>query len=163
MKKSISVVYPVPPGAVLRAMTDLSFHQDKLRAMAMLSSEVLEHSHSGGRFYIRIRRTMRGDAPVPALIKKLVPAVSTLEHRDYWDAAEGTGRVEIELEGLPVELRCEMRAICCPAGTELRHDWQVRCSLPVVGGTIERFVAGDLQRQMELEAAASRPLLGRYL
>ena len=163
MKQSISVVYPVPPEAVLRAMTDPAFHQDKLRSMAVLSSEVLEHSSSGDRFFIRIRRTMRSDVPVPALIKKLVPAVSTLEHRDYWDADEGTGRVEIKIDGLPVELRCEMHAIRCPAGTELRHAWDVRCSLPMVGGTIERFVAGDLQRRMELEAAASRPLLDRYL
>lgn len=162
MKQTISVTYPVSPEVLLRALTDRAFHEAKIQALGALRSEVLSDGRQGDEFVIRIRRSVRNTAQVPALLKKLVPDVSTLEHEDRFNVKAGKGHLALRIEGLPVQLSCELTAIAQGDGTELRHDWDIRCSLPIVGGAVERFLAADLPRRMEEEASAGRPLLARY-
>lgn len=162
MKQRLSVSYPVTPAVLLRALTDRGFHEAKIRALGALNSEVLSDGMEGDEFVIRIRRSVRNTAQVPGLLKKLVPAISTLEHEDRWNAKTGKGQVTLRIEGLPVQLSCEITAIARGGSTELSHDWDIRCSLPMVGGAVERFVAADLPQRMEEEARAGRPLLARY-
>lgn len=162
MKLLIPVSYAVPPAVVLRAMTDPDFHAEKIRRLQPLSFEIVEHGTVGSKFSIRVRRTMRNEVPVPALLKKLMPATSVIEHTDTWDTKTGKGRVVLSIEGLPVQLGCSIAATALGTGTELNHDWEILCRLPMIGSAAERFIAGDLPRLMELEADASRPLLDRY-
>lgn len=162
MKQTISVTYPVTPEVLLRALTDRAFHEAKIQALGALRSQVLSDGRDGDEYVIRIRRSMRNTAQVPALLKKLIPENSTLEHEDRFDAKAGKGHLVLCFEGLPVQLSCELTAIARGDGTELRHEWDIRCSLPIVGGAVERFVAADLPQRMEAEASAGRPLLARY-
>lgn len=162
MKKTISVSYPVSRAVLLRALTDRSFHESKIRALGALHGEVLSAVREGDEFVIRIRRSVRNTAQVPGLLKKLVPAVSTLEHEDRWNATSGQGRVTLHIEGIPVQLSCEIEAIARGSATELRHDWDIRCNVPLVGSAAERFLAGDLPQRMDEEARAGRPLLAKY-
>lgn len=162
MKQTISVTYPVTPAVLLRALTDRAFHEAKIQALGALRSEVLSDGMDGDEYVIRIRRSMRNTAQVPALLKKLIPEGSTLEHEDRFDAKAGKGHLVLSIEGLPVQLSCELTAIAQGSGTELRHEWDIRCSLPIVGGAVERFLAADLPQRMEQEANAGRPLLERY-
>ncbi|MDP3856489.1 MAG: DUF2505 domain-containing protein [Stagnimonas sp.] len=162
MKLVIPVNYAVPPSQLMRALTDRDFHAEKIRRLQPLSFEIVEHSKVGSKFSIRVRRTMRNEAAVPALLKKLVPATSVIEHIDTWDTKTGKGQVVLSIAGLPVQLGCSITATARGNGTELSHDWEILCRLPVVGSAAERFIAGDLPRLMELEADAARPALERY-
>lgn len=162
MKLSNTIHYPVAPAVVLRAMTDRKFHEDKIKALGALQCEVLEDHRHDSAYRIRIRRTMRNEAPVPALLKKLVPTETTLEHTDYWNIATRAATVDIRLIGLPVTLACRIVVTPEGKGSLLTHDWDVRASVPLLGSALEKFVAADLDRLMAAEAAASAPLLGRY-
>lgn len=162
MKLLIPVTYPVPPAVLLRAFTDYGFHEEKIRYLNPISFEILDHQGDSSDFTIRVRRNMRNEAQVPALIKKLIPVTSFVEHEDRWDATYGVGKVSLSIEGLPVRLTCSLIATAAGTETVLSHDWDIQCRLPVVGSAVERFIAGDLPRLMELEADAARPLLARY-
>jgi hypothetical protein len=99
MKQTIFVTYPVTPEVLLRALTDRAFHEAKIQALGASRSEVLSDDRQGDEFVIRIRRSMRNTAPVPALLKKLVPEVSTLEHEDRFNVKAGKGYLALRIEG----------------------------------------------------------------
>ncbi|ROH86786.1 DUF2505 domain-containing protein [Stagnimonas aquatica] len=162
MKLELVASYSAASEVVLRAMTDRRFHEDKIRLLGAVQSEVINCSTQGAEFEIRIRRTMRNERPVPAGLRGLLPETSVVEHRDHWNAKTGRGTVAISIQGVPVELSCAIELAATTAGTDLKHRWDIRSRLPVIGGALEKFIAADLPRLMELETRAGSALLERY-
>lgn len=163
MKRRIVLALPYPPEVVMRAMTTPQFHIDKVRGLGALSCELLEEGGAGSARFVHIRRRMPGRAPVSGPLAKLLPSEIVLRHRDEWDGAGRSGRIEVQIEGVPLLMRATAAVVATATGSDQCFDWEITASLPLVGGVLERFVAQDLDRSIREEAQVVKELLKQYV
>ena len=94
-------------------------------------------------------------AELPSYAKALVgDTVRLTETRTLGPVtAEGTreGRLDVEFGGAPATVRGTMRLSCTGATSDLDVDLQVKASVPLVGGKIEKVVVEQIQRALGKE------------
>jgi hypothetical protein len=163
MKHQIVLPLPFPAAVVMRALITPQFHVDKARGMGALSCELLEHGEDGTSHFVRIRRRMINRASVPAALAKLTPEQVVLTHRDDWDTASSTGRIEVQIEQVPVRLSAKASVVPTASGCEQRFDWEIHSSIPLVGRMLEKMLAQDLTQAVQNEARIVRDLLAAYV
>ncbi len=105
---------------------------------------------------------MQNRTPVPAVLAKLAPQSVVLTRRDEWDTVSMTGRVEIELEKVPVRMSAATVVLETAAGCEQRFNWDIRAAVPLVGGLLEKFIAQDLTQTLRGEVQIISDLLPTY-
>lgn len=163
MKHRIVIPLPFPPEVVLRAMTTTRFHLDKIQRLGAFGCELLEEGDVGPKHFVRIRRRMPNRPAVPGALAKLLPADVILNHRDEWNAATRSGEIDVHVEGTPVRMRARVKVVPAGDGSEQVFDWEIKASVPLVGGAVEKFVANDLDRTVGDESRIVRELLANYV
>jgi hypothetical protein len=163
MKLKFVVPLPYAPDVVMRAMTTPQFHINKITALGAIRCELLEEGAAGSSRFVRIRRSMRQQTPVPGPLAKLVPSEVVLNHRDEWDPANCTGSIDVQVEGVPVRMQATVQIAAVDGGYEQRFEWEIKSPISMIGGVIERFVAQDLERSIRSEAPIVRELLKQYV
>jgi hypothetical protein len=160
MKHESSVRYPAPIDVVIRMFTDRDFHVRKLDRLASGSYEVLDHENDGQHFRIRIER--RVPVQMPGLMKKAAPSETRVVNEEHWDIASRTGRVLVEPQGMPVEMSCETRMQEENGSCVVSYSWNVKAKIPVMGGTLEKFIVSDMDKRAAEEAEVAIGLLENY-
>lgn len=160
MKFDIKAKYPAPAATVLKMFMDKEFHVKKLAALGIAKSRVLEHAASGDDFRIRIERKVPLSAP--GMVSKFVPAEATVTSEERWNRAGKTGTVKVEPAGVPVDIRCTARFADDAQGCTITYAFEVNARVPLVGGTLEKFIASDMQTKFADEAKAAITLLDPY-
>lgn len=105
---------------------------------------------------------MQNRTPVPAVLTKLTPQIVVLTRKDEWNTESSTGRIEIELEKVPVRMSATTSVVPAAAGCEQRFNWEIRASVPLVGGLLEKFIAQDLAQTLRGEVQIINELLPTY-
>jgi hypothetical protein len=159
MKHTILAKYPVSAAAVLKMFSNKEFHTRKLDSMGY-KYRVLDSKAAGKEFSISIERKVPMDAP--ALIKKLIPAETTVVNEESWNAAAKTGRVKVMPKGVPVEVSCTATLKDEAGGCVINYSWDISARVPLVGGALEKFVAGDMDRRLADETAAAVKLAKEF-
>lgn len=160
MQHKSQVRYPAPSDVVIRMFTDKAFHTGKLDAMGLKNYQVLDHALVGADFRIRIQRKVPMQAP--AMVKKIVPAESTVVNEELWNIKSKTGRVVVEPQGMPLEMSC-LTALKDQGGECIvSYDWTIKAKIPLVGGALEKFVVSDLERRSAEETAIAIGMLKDY-
>lgn len=159
MKHRIVVRYPFAPAMLLRALTTPQFHVDKAYRLGAACCDLLDQKVDGSSMAIRIRRRMPNTAPVPRALAKLIPNEIVVEHRDQWDASSGRGLIEVQVDRMPVRLIAKASVFAIATGCVQQFDWEINSSLPLLGGTLERFIAQDLDRSIQEETRVIEDLL----
>jgi hypothetical protein len=160
MKFDIRAKYPAPSATVLKMFMDKDFHQKKLVALGLTKSRVLEHTASGDDFRIRIERKV--PLAAPGIVKKFIPAETTVVSEEKWNKASKTGQVRVEPVGVPVDIRCNARFADDASGCTIVYTFDVKASVPLVGGALEKFIAADMETKFAEEAKAAISLLEPY-
>lgn len=163
MKHRIVIPLPYPPDVVMRAMATTRFHLDKIKGLGAFSCELLEEGDDGPKHFVRIRRRMPNRPAVPGAIAKLMPADVVLHHRDEWNSASRAGDIDVQVEGTPVRMRATAMVVPAAGGSEQCFDWEIKASVPLLGGTLEKFVVQDLDRTVVDESRIVRELLKAYV
>lgn len=159
MKFEIKSRYPAPAAVVMKMFMDPAFHTGKLDAMGSKKYRVLEQGAKGDDFHIRIERKVPLDAP--ALIRKVVPAETTAVSEERWNRSTMKGRVGV-LPGVPVDMHCEASITDVVGGSLVLYVWEVRAKIPLIGGTLEKFICSDLESKMVEETRVAAGLLEPY-
>jgi hypothetical protein len=159
MKHQIKARYPAPAAVVLKMFTDPKFHTDKLERLGF-KYKVLEQKTAGGDFTIRIERKVPMDAP--GIIRKFVPVETTVVNEESWNVAARTGRVKVMPQGMPIECSCTVAAKDEGKGCVIVYDWEVNARVPLVGGALERFVVGDMDKRVGDETRAGVEMVKDY-
>lgn len=158
MKHAVVIPLTHSPETALRALVQPLFHLDKWRRMGALGCELIDDGAEGE---IRLRRRARqGAAPAP--LSKLVPSEVTFLNLDRWNPARKTGEVEVKLDGLPLRMHATTKVVPTAQGCELRFDWDIQASVPLLGGAMEKFVAKNVDRETLEEAKVVNALLATY-
>lgn len=159
MKHKSQARYPVPSAVVIRMFTDKAFHTRKLDQMG-IKYKVLEHDSSPKEFRIRIERKVPMNAP--GVVKKLFGAETTVVNDESWNPAARTGRVKVMPQGVPVEVSCTASMKDEGGGCVISYDWDINARVPLIGGAVEKFVIGDMEKRADEETQVGIGLAKDY-
>ena len=159
MKHDVTTRYPAPAAVVIKMFTDPEFHTRKLEATGYSGKYTVLSKQSDGRdFSIRIERKVPVSLPG---VGKSAPE-STVVNDESWNIASRSGRVVVELKGMPLAMSCATSITDDGAGCIVRYEWEVKSKVPLVGGAIEKMVVSDLQKKSQEETDAAIALLAHY-
>lgn len=159
MKHEMKARYPASSAVVMKMFADRDFHTRKLEATGYAGKyQVLNCSGDGKSFSIRIERKVPVSMPG---MGKNAPE-STVVNDETWNLASKTGRVVVELKGMPLEMSCLTSMKDEGKDCVVSYQWEVKSKIPLVGGTIEKMVVNDMEKKAEEETQAAIALLKDY-
>lgn len=160
LKHTSTARYPAPAAVLIRMFTDRDFHTRKLEAMGLAKFEVVDHAFDGKDFRIKIDRRVPVAAPGGA--KKLMGGETRVINEEFWDVSSRTGRVLVEPVGMPVEMSCETSIAEDGGESVVTFHWTINAKIPVMGGTLEKFIVGDMEKRADEETRVAASFLKDY-
>lgn len=161
MKISETVDYPAAPDTVFAMLTDEKFQARKCQQAGSLSEDVAVTRAGGGTRVVTRREMPTND--FPDFAKSLIGSRLTITETYEWEAADDTGNrpgeLTVELGGAPVSLRAKLALTPDGAGTHMHLDGDLRASVPLIGGRIERSAAPAIIGGIHSEGAVGRAWL----
>lgn len=162
MKFDDKHTFDKPAAAVIKMFSDRTYFERKYKDLGGWDIEVLEHEKSATKFRIKVRYTMKSNVPLPDFAKRFVPDTASITQVDSWDIKTMTGRLEAEIKGAPVKVVADMTLKSEGKGAANNLKWNISCSIPLVGGKIEKIVAEDIQAKAKADIAITRKILSDY-
>ncbi len=150
--------YPAPAAVVLKMMGDKAFHTRKLEGMGLTKYEVLDYACDAREFRIRIERKV----PVQMPGMKKAAGETSVVNEEVWNLQTRTGRVRVEPAGMPVEMNAALTITDEGDGSVITFDWTINAKIPVVGGTLEKFIVSDMESRAAEETRVAVSLLESY-
>lgn len=162
MKFEDKHTFSKPAATVMKMFSDRAYFERKYKELAVNNLEVLECEKSGSKFRIKCRFKVKNDAPLPDFAKKFMAEQNTVTQQDTWDTGSMTGRLEIEIKGVPVKVSADMVLKNDGAGAANHLKWNVSCGIPLIGGKLESVLAEDIRFKAKNDIAVTRKILADY-
>jgi len=147
MKQKLEARYPATSDVVIKMMTDKKFYTDRLDLQGIKEYEVVNHKSDGKNFSITIKR------------KVTAINVTSIE---TWNLAKKTGRITVELQGMPMEVSCDTALADAGKDCVLTYHWDIKSKLPLVGGKIEKSFATENEKAIPEQTRLGIELLKNY-
>ena len=155
MKYQQTIDYTVPSDRLLAIFSEPDFVLEKYAAQGASNIRLLKDERDGDRVRFTVTRDVAVQVDVPAFARSLVPSTITLIQTDSWDSATRQGSLEIEFQGMPVKLRCDMRLEDRAGLAHHVLDFDIQVSVPLIGGKLEKLLADDLQMKFKHDTEVS--------
>lgn len=162
MKFTDSHEFDVSSDTVIKMFSDPDYFTGKYEALGFTNIQVLEHTRDGDDFSITVRYEAPSDVPVPGFAKKFMAETSVVTQTDQWNVADKTGRLKAEIKGLPAKISADMELVDDGDGCSNELNWNINCSIPLVGGKVEKLIAQDIQSKAESDLEQTRAMLANY-
>jgi len=143
--------YDHPADAVFKYFSDQDLIQAKFESIGTRNVEVLDCAGADGGV---TQSTREVPANVPGVLKKFLGAWNKVTQTEEWGSEEGGERVcdlSVEIAGVPVNVSGTMTLRAEGQGCVNDIRIKVSCSIPLVGGKLAAFVAGDTETAMNDE------------
>lgn len=148
---------------VLRMVTDRQYFERKYQSMEVEDFTIVSCTKSADAFSIHYRYRAAASTRVPDFARKLFGESVGVEQTDNWDLRERQGRIDIVIQGVPaINMHARTQLLPAGDGALIRLHWEVRCTVPLIGGRLERAIADDLRGRADADLAVSRRLLEAY-
>lgn len=148
---------------VLAMYRDPEYIPSKYRELGLRDIEIVSRTADDRHFQVVCRFKRKSSIEVPKMAQKFIGSADWVpaQQSDRWDIASRSGRLEVIIEPLKsfTTIRCEMKLEATPDGAVNRMRWTVDCSVPLVGGTMAKFIAQDIQSKSEQDGRIARQLL----
>jgi len=161
----------------MRMQVSHHFDADVDRVFALMSDPefILRKYTDAGATEIQVDSDHRDEAPtvvsrrkmtvdLPGFAKKVMQPTNTVIQTDDWQSADGSGRrvcrYKVEVQGVPS--RIDGTVTLTPDGDGTRQDVEadVKVSIPLLGGRLEKFAVDSGQKALADEAAFTATELG---
>jgi Protein of unknown function (DUF2505) len=155
--------YPAPATVVYSTLVDEAFLTERLRSIGGKGAALLDHSVTGDRAAFRMRQGVDASR-LPGAVRSILNGDLVVEREERWAAADGahTGTSRVTIGGVPGEIRGRSRITDAGSGSALTISAQVKVSIPLVGGRLEKVVAEQVEKLLATEAEyAEKWLAGR--
>ncbi len=162
MKFDDNHAFEKPVDTVLEMFSDRAYFEKKYKNLGFSDIEVLDCDKSGDRFLIKVRYAATSDAPIPQFAKKVLGDKNIVTQQDEWNLKSKTGRITIDVKGVPVKLGCEMRLQPEGKGSVNRMSWSISCGIPLIGGKLEKIIGDDILSKSDKDRTVSAKLLESY-
>jgi hypothetical protein len=158
MKISEMLEYDAAPDAVFEMLSDPAYQARKCVEAGAVRHSVSVTPHGGGVHIVTTRELPTHD--LPDFAKSLVgPRLQTTETWSWRaPAADGERRGEllVEVAGAPVSMRAIVLLLPSAHSSSLTVVGELKASLPLVGGKIEKAAAPAVVNALRSEGATGR-------
>ena len=157
MEFSVTHTYQRSTKAVFGVLTDFDLVRQKYQALGHADIELVNfEKHADGGVTLVTRRVV--PLELPGFAKRVLSPRQNVTQTDTWTAPDAhgvrTGTFTVAAARTPVQVDGTMRL--APSGTRRCTNEitaTVRCNIPLIGGKIAGFVAGDTRRAIDHEQA----------
>ncbi len=157
MKHEVKVRYPASASAVIGLFTDAAFYPRKLEALGVPSFKVLEARE--GKSDLTIKLQLHVPMQVPGVLKKVIPSDMTVTQEESWDKTSRTGTVRVHSAASPADMSCKASIAEDGKACIVTYTWEVKARIPLIGGTLEKFICSDIEERGRREQAAAEKLV----
>ena len=151
--------YPRPVTPVLEKYTDPGFLQRKYTELGRQDIRLLEHTQDAQRVRIRMTYSDSADMDLPDFARRLVPERAQVVQTVEWELIRRLGTIIIDAKGSPAKVSGEMQLSEREGHCINTIRWSVSCSIPLVGGKLEKLLIEGLRRKARKDEEVSRKLL----
>ena len=148
---------------VLAMYRDPEYIPSKYRELGLRDIEIASRTADDQHFQVVCRFKRKSSIEVPKMAQKFIGSADWVQAQqtDRWDIASRSGRLDVVIEPLKsiTSIRCQMQLEATPTGSVNRMRWTVDCSVPLIGGTLAKFIGQDIQRKSEQDGLVAQQLL----
>lgn len=163
MQVTAQITYPAAPEAVFAMLTDEAFLTQVCEATGAVRHQVGVVREGAGAT-VTTRRELPTDQ-VPDFVKRFVGETLTVLRVDTWGpaAADGSraGTLVVDIVGAPVRLTGTLALRADGAGTVEDVDGDLKASVPLVGGRIEKATEPAIRAGLRKEDRLGQAWLKR--
>ena len=151
-----------PAASVLKMYSDRAYFQRKYLTLdGVKDFEILDCESKGYTFRLKHRSQQRSDIPMPDFAKTILGEYNAVIQQDTWNLKTGVGRLEVELKGVPLKISADMK-VSGSGNATVTFNWLVSCSIPLLGGKLEKLIADDIRAKSAADMVLSNQLLADY-
>jgi hypothetical protein len=142
--------FATPADAVHAAIVDPAFLADRLEALGGANAAVEDRTESAGTVTYRLRQGLAAQHLPPA-VRTLLKGDLVVHRTETW-RPDKTGTVQATVAGVPGEINGTMRLSEVDGGTDWLTSLEVKVSIPLVGGKIEKSIGEQVVKLLANEA-----------
>ena len=143
--------FATPADAVHAAIVDPAFVADRLEALGGTNAAVEDRTESAGTVTYRLRQGLAAQH-LPSAVRTLLKGDLVVHRTETW-RPDKTGTVQATVQGVPGEINGTMRLSEMDSRTEWLTSLEVKVSIPLVGGKIEKSIGEQVLKLLANEAA----------
>lgn len=144
--------YPATPDALIEMMRNREYVTAKYVALNDRKTEILQLDPTADGVIFKVDREV--DANLPDIAKKVLGDTNQLVQSEVWKKS-GSGyaaEVLIDSPGKPVKITGTMSIQpASPTTSTWTVDFEIKASVPLIGGKIEKIVADETQANLVKE------------
>lgn len=152
MKVSTRHALGVPTSAALELLADSDFLEWRCAQNVGMAERLLTHRVNGDELTIETTASV----PMTWLPSRVVghlPEPPRIDRHEVWSLTGGRGRTWFEISLVPTTVSGVMRLQATgQQSCDLVYDFEMKVSLPLVGGLVERSVSSNMTKSLTEEA-----------
>jgi hypothetical protein len=145
--------YDADVDTVYRLISDPAFIERKYASQGA-TDIVIDSDESGGTVNNVIRRKVTID--LPGFAKKVMSPTNTMVQTEHWSPPDAEGRrvcaYTVEVQGVPSKIAGTVTLSPAAGGTSQDIEADVKVSIPLLGGKLEKFAIESGTKQLAGEA-----------
>lgn len=162
MRITETITYAAPPETVYAMVTDEAFQQRKCIEAGAHRHEAAVSAVGDGAHRVVTKRDLPAD-DLPDFAKSIVGSTLSVTETYEWGAASAdgsrSGTLTVEVAGAPVTMRSSVRLAPSAGGTAISIDGDLKASIPLFGGKVEKAAAPAVVDAIRSEQRTGRAWL----
>jgi hypothetical protein len=147
-----SFAAPVP--TVYSALVDKAYLEDRLAELGGRNAALLEHSANADTATYKVRQGLAAEQ-LPSAVRTFLNGDLVVEREERWQLDDGThvATMRARIPGMPAEITARSRLdALADGGTAWITNAEVKVSIPLVGGKLEKGVAEQVGKLLAAES-----------
>jgi hypothetical protein len=146
--------FPHGVDEVFAAQTSEPALRARLAGIGGQSSALLDYTPTADSVSFTLRQGVDADK-LPSIVRTLHSGDLFVDRQENWAVATHAGTARATVSGVPGEITVRTELSAEGGKTVLRANGEVKIRIPLVGGRLEEFVAGQITGLLEREAELS--------
>ena len=149
---------------MMRMFTDQDYFLHKYERLGGgRKPELVDTQKSDTRFSITVRHALDANKlSFPDIVRKRIGDRVMLRQTDVWEIAKQSGRIDIDIEKTPVDIAIDLRLSEHDGKARLTLNFDIDAQVPLVGGKIEKAIAGPITDRFHRDMVLSNEMASDY-
>lgn len=145
--------FTAPVDAVYSTLVDEAFLRARLREIGGKDAALLKHDRTGDTVAFTLRQGVDA-ARLPGAVRSVLGGDLVVQRAERWqpDGQRYAAETEVTISGVPGSIRGRARLGAKDGGSLYVTRAEVRVSIPLVGGKLEKVVVEQVTRLLATEA-----------
>jgi hypothetical protein len=153
MQISMTHTFDAPIDKVWAMFGDPASHVSKFEQMGHHDVRIVTEEQTDDSLRIVITREVDIEG-IPGFAKKFIKPRNTVTSDDHWERTgptECAGKFSLDTKGVPMDIAGVTRATAAAERTDYEVTVDLKVSVPLIGGKLEGFAKGIVEKQLRQE------------